>query len=105
MLAKQAVMAAPGQFDFREIDLVCQDDQIVVKVASCGLCNWELNHWKGYIVPACGYPFPLGHEWAGTVVETGKKVTKFKVGDKVSSLEGSGAFADYLVCKEAAACV
>lgn len=99
MKFKQAILTEPGHFDFREIDLEPADDQIMVKVASCGLCNWELNHWKGYIVKPGGYPFTLGHEFAGTVVSVGKNVTNFKVGDKVSGLGSGAAFAEYAICK------
>lgn len=104
MKIKQAVLAEPGRFTFREIEQEPLANQIVVKVASCGLCNWELNHWKGLIVKPVGYPFPLGHEFAGEVVQVGASVTKFKVGDKVSGLGVGSAFADYVVA-ESAKCV
>ena len=100
MKFKQALLAEPGRFIFQEVDMEPAADQVMVKVASCGLCNWELNHWKGYIVKPGGYPFPLGHEFAGEVVRVGSSVTKFKVGDKVSGLGSTGAFAEYTLCKE-----
>jgi len=99
MKIKQAVLAEPGRFTFRQIEQEPQADQIVVKVASCGLCNWELNHWKGYIVKPVGYPFPLGHEFAGEVVQVGSEVKNFKIGDKVSGLGTGAAFADYVIVK------
>lgn len=101
MKCKQAILAEPGRFEFREVDLQPADDQLLVKVASCGLCNWELNHWKGYIVKPSGYPFTLGHEFAGTVVQVGNAVTKFKIGDKVSALGVGSGFGEYVVCKAA----
>lgn len=101
MKFKQAILAEPGRFEFREVDLEPADDEVMLKVASCGLCNWELNHWKGYIVKPEGYPFTLGHEFAGTVVKVGKNVKNFKVGDKVSGLGSGAAFAEYAICKEA----
>ena len=100
MKFKQALLAEPGRFIIEEVDMEPAADQVMVKVASCGLCNWELNHWKGYIVKPGGYPFPLGHEFAGTVVKVGDAVTKFKVGDKVSGLGSTGAFAEYTLCSE-----
>lgn len=104
MKFKQALLAEPGRFIIQEVDKEPNPDQIMIKISSCGLCNWELNHWKGYIVKPGGYPFPLGHEYAGTVVQVGANVTNFKVGDKVSGLGGSGAFAEYVVVK-AGSCV
>lgn len=104
MKFKQALLAEPGRFIIREVEKQPNPDQILIRVASCGLCNWELNHWKGYIVKPMGYPFPLGHEYAGTVVQVGENVKAFQVGDKVSGLGGSGAFAEYVVA-DAAKCV
>lgn len=98
MKFKRAFLSAPGKFIIQEVDEVPSDTQVQVKIASCGLCNWELNHWKGYITSG-GYPMPLGHEYAGEVVAVGSKVTKFKPGDKVSALSGGG-FAEYATCEE-----
>lgn len=100
MKFKRAFLAEPGRFEIREVEETPGDNQIMFKVASCGLCNWELNHWKGYIV-AEGYPLKLGHEYAGVITEVGKNVKNFKVGDKVSVLAGRGGFAEYFVCDEA----
>ena len=100
MKFKRAFLAEPGRMEILEINEEPGDEQVMIKVASCGLCNWELNHWKGFITTG-GYPMPLGHEYAGTVVKVGKNVKKFKVGDKVSSLSGRGGFAEYMCCKEA----
>ena len=99
MKYKQALLAAPGKFIIQEVEREPASDEVMIKIASCGLCNWELNHWKGYIVKPQGYPFPLGHEYAGVVVQVSSKVKNFKIGDKVSGLGGSGAFAEYVVAK------
>lgn len=97
MKFKRAFLAEPGRFEIHQVDEEPGDQQIMMKVASCGLCNWEMNHWKGYITTG-GYPMKLGHEYAGTVVKVGKDVTDFKVGDKVSALAGMGGFAEYFIC-------
>ena len=82
MKTKRAMLMKPRQIEVMEVDQPLGDDQVLIKVASCGLCNWELNYWKG-ILRTDDYPYPLGHEYAGWVVEVGKNVTQFKVGDKV----------------------
>lgn len=96
---KRAFLYAPGDFRVEEMDLTYTDDQVLVKVASCGLCTWELNHWKG-IIQTEGYPYSLGHEFAGTIVEVGKNVTGFKVGDKVAALTPFPyqGFSEYAAC-------
>ena len=99
MKFKRAFLAEPGRFIIQEVEEIPGDNDVQIKIASCGLCNWELNHWKGYITDG-GYPMPLGHESAGVITAVGKNVTRFKVGDKVSALYGPGAFAEYLTCDE-----
>ena len=94
MKTKRAFLERPGHLVIQEIDLPKDDNRVLMKVASCGLCTWELNHWGG-LIETSGYPYPLGHEFAGTVVEVGKNVTKFKVGDKVASLSGRQGFSEY----------
>jgi threonine dehydrogenase-like Zn-dependent dehydrogenase len=95
MHTRQAVLIAPKRFELREAELTPGPGQLLLKVAVCGLCNWEQNHWLGQL-GTC--PQTLGHEWAGTVAEIGPGVTGFSVGDPVTGLPDSlSAFADYLV--------
>jgi len=99
MKFKRAFLTEPGRFEIMEVEQEPTDDQIMFQVASCGLCNWELNHWKGYITTG-GYPMPLGHEYAGIVTAVGKNVKNFKEGDKISALSGMGGYAEFMICKE-----
>ena len=102
MLSRRAYLKTPGNFVIEERELIPNDDQVLVKIKICGLCNWELNFWKGN-GPEDGlyrtYPYVLGHEWSGQVVEVGKNVTKFKAGDKVTILPGVeyGGFSEYAI--------
>lgn len=83
-----------GKFELWEDDVTPKPDEVLIKVAVCGLCNWELNHWKG-ILGEC--PQPLGHEWSGTIVELGKDAEGFKTGDAITGLAGSlTGFSDYM---------
>lgn len=99
MKTRRALLVQPGRFELEQTDIFPHDDEVLVKVASCGLCNWELNHWKG-ILGDC--PQTLGHEWSGTVVELGKAVTRFKLGDQITILpDRLAGFSDYAVVGEA----
>jgi len=94
-ITRQAVLVAPRKLELREAALDPGPGQLLVKLAVCGLCNWELNHWMGEL-GTC--PQTLGHEWAGTVAAVGAGVEGFAVGDRVTGLPDSlSAFADYLV--------
>uniref|UniRef100_A0A803M4Z1 Enoyl reductase (ER) domain-containing protein n=1 Tax=Chenopodium quinoa TaxID=63459 RepID=A0A803M4Z1_CHEQI len=55
---------------------------ITVKILYCGICHTDLHFVKNDHGMS-KYPLIPGHEMVGTVITTGSKVTKFKVGDKV----------------------
>ncbi|WHH60496.1 zinc-binding dehydrogenase [Petroclostridium sp. X23] len=84
------------------------DYQALVKVESCGICNgtdMKIIHgnFKGFNT----YPAILGHEGVGTVIEKGKKVRNFDIGDYVMQpllfepidgyYPGYGGFAEYAI--------
>jgi L-iditol 2-dehydrogenase len=54
-------------------------DEILVEMKACGVCGSDLMEW--YLRSRA--PLVLGHEPAGVIVEAGKKVEGFKVGDRV----------------------
>lgn len=56
-------------------------DEVLVKVAACGVCHTDLHVLKGEVAfPA---PAVVGHEISGTVVEVGPNVSGFAAGDPV----------------------
>jgi len=54
-------------------------EEILVKVMACGICGSDVMEW--YRIKKA--PRVLGHELTGEIVEVGKSVKKFKVGDRV----------------------
>lgn len=100
MKSKVAVLVEPQRFEIQEMDIIPNEHQVLVKVASCGLCNWELNHWLGYLGE---YPQRIGHEWNGVVIQTGNAVQSFKPGDRVAYCpvgQKRPGFAEYAVAEE-----
>jgi L-iditol 2-dehydrogenase len=58
------------------------DGEVLIKVAACGICGTDIKKiFQRYVEP----PQILGHELAGTVVASGRGVTKWKLGDRVMS--------------------
>lgn len=102
MLGKRAYLVKERKFEIVEENIVPQMGQVLVKVELCGLCNWELNFWKGTGDYYTNYPQVIGHEWVGTVVELGEGVSTLKVGDKVTLLPGEKfeGFAEYTAVNE-----
>ena len=95
MKTKAAILTEPGRFELQERELHVKPGEVLIKVAVCGLCNWELNHFKGLLGET---PMTLGHEWAGTVEAVGEGVTTLHAGDKVAVLpEFLEGFAQYAV--------
>ncbi|WP_270524515.1 alcohol dehydrogenase catalytic domain-containing protein, partial [Enterococcus raffinosus] len=78
---------APGYDQMEFIDLAvpeATEDKVLIKVAYTGICGSDIHTFKGeYKNPTT--PVVLGHEFSGQVVEVGEKVTKIKVGDRVTS--------------------
>lgn len=68
--------------------------QVKVEIAWCGICGTDLHEYTGgpvYIPAARPHPLTgvqapvvLGHEASGRIVETGSRVTRIKVGDRVA---------------------
>jgi L-iditol 2-dehydrogenase len=54
--------------------------ELLVRVEASGICGSDVMEW--YRIHRV--PLVLGHEIAGTVVESGKGVTRFKAGDRVA---------------------
>jgi threonine dehydrogenase-like Zn-dependent dehydrogenase len=114
---RAAVIARPGQLEIRDIPRpTIGDYQVLVEQLTCGVCtgtDWKLveGHFKGF----GAYPAVLGHEAVGRVIEKGKRVRSFELGDLVlrpgletigdgrSLHSGWGAFAEYGVAGDARA--
>ena len=60
---------------------ILQDDDIILKVTSTAICGSDLHIFNG-LVPQVANQV-LGHEFMGEIVEKGKGVTKFNIGDRV----------------------
>jgi L-iditol 2-dehydrogenase len=78
---------------FRGPDDLCVDrvdvphigpDDVLMRSKVSGICHSDFDLLSGrYIVPF-SYPVIPGHEWSGEVVEVGKNVDTFRVGDRVT---------------------
>ncbi len=54
------------------------DDEVVVKVAGCGLCHTDLGYISGAVKTKHELPLILGHEISGTVVAAGSDYTNLQ---------------------------
>lgn len=58
------------------------DSEVRVAITHCGLCSTDIQAIDDFY-EITDYPFIPGHEIVGKVCETGKTVSKLKVGDRV----------------------
>lgn len=75
----------PMQIERREP----RPDDLVIEIDYCGICHSDIHTARGEWGPT-HYPCVPGHEIVGRVVQVGKKVKRFKIGD----LAGVGCFVD-----------
>jgi propanol-preferring alcohol dehydrogenase len=76
-----------------------QDDEILLKVKACGICQTDLKIFKGEIPPPIvTLPHVPGHEVAGEVVATGDKVNGIRLGD-------TGVLYIYIACRKCEWCL
>ena len=79
-----------------------RSNEILIKIQACGVCHSQLHgiegDWKDLGIPP-QLPTVPGHEVVGQVVQTGKNVTRFKVGDRagISPLLESCQGCDYCI--------
>ena len=60
-----------------------KDTEVMIKTRTVGICHSDYELLAGrYIIPI-SYPVVPGHEWCGEIVEVGKAVKNYKVGDRV----------------------
>ena len=57
-------------------------DEVVFRVKACGVFATDVNMWRGTSSEGT-FPFVLGHEWSGEIVEVGRDVKTFALGDRV----------------------
>lgn len=100
---KAAFIVGPRQFEIRDIAMpAIGDDEMLVRIDACGVCSSDMSAYLGtggQIVRAQRpYPRRLGHEPAGTVVEVGRHVTGFTVGDRITGYFADDCFAEYVAC-------
>lgn len=60
-------------------------DGVVLAVRASGLCRSDYHGWQGHDPDIRELPHVPGHELAGEVVAVGREVTRWRVGDRVTT--------------------
>src|SRR5512140_1842294 len=82
-MMKQAVMTAPGQIQFRDVETPTpKDNEVIMATKRIGVCGSDIHVYHG-LHPYTSYPVVQGHEVSGVIAEVGSDVTGFTAGDAV----------------------
>ena len=83
---RAATFLGPGQqLIIEQVDYpTAGPDDVIVKVHRCGICGSDVSMTDQ--VPFTFAPGPIGHEYAGEVVEVGRNVTNLRPGNRVYCL-------------------
>lgn len=76
----------PRAVELREVPVPeIGEDDVLLAVESVSICGSDLHQWLGQNGWHVNYPCTLGHEFAGTVEQVGRRVRNFHEGDRVTS--------------------
>lgn len=84
---KIALMETPGNIKIKEVEKPKpKDDELLVQIKHVGICGSDIHYYEhgkigDFVVEK---PIILGHESAGVVVDMGKNVKNFEIGDSVT---------------------
>lgn len=87
---RAAVLNGIGDLELTDLPVPePEPGEVLVRVRSCGVCGTDL-HIRDHGWEGAEYPFVLGHEWTGEVVELGPDTYAFDVGDRIADETHSG---------------
>jgi threonine dehydrogenase-like Zn-dependent dehydrogenase len=81
--SRYAELVEPGKFVIKEETLEPNDEQLLIRITHCGLCQYDISYFKGIVGKT---PMSIGHEPVGVVEAVGRNVKGFAPGDRVTGL-------------------
>ena len=86
-----------GIGDLRLVDIpkpVPAPDEVLMRVTVCAVCPTDIRKYRVGNGGVLQFPFNMGHEWVGEVVEVGSEVDDVKVGQRLLG-GGYAGYAEY----------
>ncbi|MEO8398784.1 MAG: zinc-binding dehydrogenase [Ignavibacteriaceae bacterium] len=90
-----------GPHDFRieeKPDPGIGEDECLINIKACGVCHSEIHQWD-VLEKDLEYPRFIGHEVAGEILKTGKKINNFKPGDRIAAWTDGKGYAEKISLK------
>lgn len=96
LMTRAIEVTGPRELALTEISPQCAPDEVLVRVAYCGICGSDVPRYFDGAVHS--FPQVLGHEFSGVVETVGSDVTTARPGDRV-------AVAPLVPCHSCAECL
>jgi len=85
---KVMVLTGIRQMEMHEVRMpvIMKDTDVLIKMKVVGVCGSDVHYYTSGKIGSqvVQYPFPVGHEGAGEVLDIGTKVTRVKRGDRIA---------------------
>jgi len=81
---KAAVLHGKKNIKIEEVNLPAKQDNILIKIAACGICISDVKAYQEGQSHYCKPPIILGHEYIGYIVAAPKENDNFKKRDRVA---------------------
>ncbi len=82
------VLTGIRQMEMQDVKMpvIMKETDVLIKMKVVGVCGSDVHYYTSGKIGSqvVQYPFPVGHEGAGEVMDTGTKVTKVKRGDRIA---------------------
>lgn len=76
---------------------------LLVETRACGVCAWDAKLFHGVSAPG-EFPYVIGHEGVGIVLQAGSQVKGYRAGDKVFCASGGNQMMVQYFVQNAACC-
>ncbi len=87
-MMKAMVLTGIRRMEMIELPMpkISKNSDVLIKMKVVGVCGSDVHYYANGKIGSqvVQYPFPVGHEGAGEVVETGSSVTRVKPGDRIA---------------------
>jgi L-iditol 2-dehydrogenase len=85
---KAALLTGIRQFETRQVPdpEIINDVDVLIRIKTVGVCGSDIHYYNSGRIGSqiVQFPFIIGHEAAGIVEKTGKKVTRVKPGQRIA---------------------
>ncbi len=80
-----AVLTQYKKVEWKQVDIPeISGNEVLIKVGYACICGSDQHVFLGEFHPRTSLPLIQGHEFAGTIVETGPDVINHKAGDRIA---------------------